>query len=281
MNEKLPVVVLRGGGDLASGVALRLHRIGLNVIIAELPNPIAVRRLVAFAEAVYRGKTTVEDVDAYHVPDLEEAHRVLVTRGIPVLTDPECTLQYVCRFDVCGLVDGRMTKHPPADIHQEGRAWVETVPMIIGLGPGFTAGVNCHAAIETNRGHFLGRVIWDGSPQPDTGIPEAVARHQVDRVLRAPAKGKLVARTQLGAILKEGETIAEVDGHIIRAPFKGILRGLIHDDVKVHQGMKIGDLDPRSDPRIAGLVSEKSLAIGGGVVEALLSDYQLRKKLWT
>ena len=158
---------------------------------------------------------------------------------------------------------------------------IEAAPMIIGLGPGFTAGKNCHAAIETNRGHFLGRVIWDGAPEADTGIPGTVARHQDDRVLRAPVDGLFKSQVEVGSMVRKGQLIAVVGDQMIYAPFDGILRGLLHDGLRVQRGLKIGDVDAREDPRFATHVSEKSLAMGGGVLEALLTHSEIRRRLWS
>ena len=153
-------------------------------------------------------------------------------------------------------------------------------PLMIGLGPGFVAGENCHAVIETQRGHFLGRVIWDGSPQADTGIPGAVVSQQAERVLRAPADGILHNHAEIGMRVTIGQVIARVSEQPITAPFDGILRGLLHEGLPVRQGMKVGDVDPRNNPQNAYTISEKALAIGGGVLEALLTLPEIRATLW-
>lgn len=268
------IVLIRGGGDLASGVALRLHRVGLRVVITELPEPLAVRRLVSFAEAVYTGEVVIEGVTARRVDDPSDTLRVLqvLAKGqIPVLIDPEARAIRLLHPHV--VVDARMTKQPAELIPVP-------VSLIIGLGPGFTAGVNCHAVIETNRGHMLGRVLWKGSAEADTGVPEAVGDKQAERVLRAPAEGVLQARAEIGDHLEAGQVVAEIAGIAVKAPFRGVLRGLIHPGIRVHAGQKIGDLDPRDDPRYCTLVSDKSLAIAGGVLEAILSRAELRPALW-
>ncbi|RME88655.1 MAG: EF2563 family selenium-dependent molybdenum hydroxylase system protein [Anaerolineae bacterium] len=266
------LILLRGGGDLASGVAYRLYRAGLKVVITELPEPLAVRRRVAFAEAVYTGRHTVEGVTARRAtPD--EVDDVLGEGDIPVVVDPAADILNDSRYPFLVLVDGRMTKRPP-DLG------LDAAPLVIGLGPGFVAGENCHAVVETHRGHTLGRVYWQGAPLEDTGIPEAVAGHRADRVLRAPADGVLKAYVEIGEHLEQGQVIADVAGQPIRAPFGGVLRGLVHPGLRVQQGMKVGDLDPRDDPRYCTLISDKSLAIGGGVLEAILSRVDLRARLW-
>jgi xanthine dehydrogenase accessory factor len=272
------IILLRGGGDLASGVALRLYHSGLQLIITELPEPLVVRRLVSFAEAVYAGETRVEGVLARRAVDLNQALAILKAGHIPVLIDPQAAA-----LDSLGrllhpaapliVVDGRMTKRPP-DIS------LEAADFLVGLGPGFVAGVNCHAVIETNRGHNMGRVIWQGEPEADTGVPESVERHQADRVLRAPEDGQLQSFVEIGERLVAGQMIAQVGEGLVRAPFSGVLRGLVHPGLFVRSGVKIGDVDPRDDPSFSRLVSDKALAVGGGVLEAILSRPELRSHLW-
>ena len=183
------IVVLRGGGDLASGAALRLHRAGLRVLVAELTQPLVVRRRVAFAEAVYQGETRVEGVTARLVAGLEQAQGCFARGEIPVLIDPQAqVLQGLQDASSQGvptvLVDGRMIKQAP-------ELGLGAATLVVGLGPGFVAGENCHAVVETNRGHRLGRVIWKGAPEADTGSPEQVNDRDQERVLRAPADGRL------------------------------------------------------------------------------------------
>lgn len=270
MDTHQAALILRGGGDLASGVALRCFRAGFQILITEIPRPLAVRRSVAFAEAIFAGSIQVEGITGRRVNNLDEILAAWQANEIPVLSDPHCLIHQQLPPTV--LVDGRMTKQPP-DLDRTA------AELVIGLGPGFAAGVNCHAVIETNRGHFMGRVIWEGTAQPDTGIPESVADHQADRVLRAPASGILASTARIGEIFEADQPIAEVGRQTITAPFRGLLRGLIHPGIQVHSGMKIGDLDPRCDPRYAQFVSEKSLAVGGGVLEAILSRPEIRRKI--
>jgi xanthine dehydrogenase accessory factor len=274
----ITVVLIRGGGDLASGVALRLHRVGLRVVITELAQPLVVRRSVAFAEAVYSGQATVEGVVARLVDSPQQALELLKLGVIPVLVDPMAEIlgrmveiSTPAKIEI--LVDARMTKRPP-------ETGLQTAGLVIGLGPGFIAGENCHAVIETNRGHDLGRVIWQGPAQADTGLPERMADKQAERVLRAPVEGVFKAQATIGSHLKPQQVVAQVDGQVVRAPFAGILRGLLHDGVHVNMGTKVGDVDPRDDPRYCTQVSDKSLAIGGGVLEAILTRPDLRSRLW-
>ncbi len=262
--------LVRGGGDLASGVILRLARAGVQVVVTELPQPLVVRRLVSFAAAVYSGSVTIEELRGQLASD-ETAVRHWLTEGaVPVLIDPEAACLAWLKPDV--LVDARMTKTSPG-------MGMDAAPLVIGLGPGFTAGVDCHAVVETLRGHTLGRVYWQGTAIQDTGLPDPVSNHQSDRVIKAPAEGELRALVEIGERVEEGQPIAEVGGVIVRAAFRGRLRGLLHAGLRVPRGMKIGDVDPRDDPNALRLVSDKALAVGGGVMEALLARPDLVNRL--
>ena len=295
-NTTNSLVLLRGGGDLASGVALRLHRAGIKVVITELPEPLAVRRTVSFSEAVYVEHHSVEGVQARLIkPDQLSA--ALEAGEIPVLVDPDAN---ILTFDLrpwtfAVVVDARLIKKPPAPLSIE-------VPLHIGLGPGFHAGEDCHAVIETRRSHTLGRVYWTGTAQDNSGEPEGDRR----RVLRAPIDGILAAHANIGDHLEEGQVIAEIESHVILnkaknlegnigdssvasrpqsdmkvvSPFKGVLRGLLRPGLHVTRGLKIGDVDPRDDPSGCFLVSDKALSIGGGVLEAILSRAEIREKLF-
>jgi len=265
-NQSAPVL-LRGGGDLATGVALRLHHAGIKVVITELGQPLAVRRAVSFAEAVYEGAHTVEDVTARRV-EPEQLSAALETGEIPVLVDPNAEILLQLQFQV--VVDARLMKVPPDPLPVK-------VPLHIGLGPGFQARVNCHAVIETRRSHTLGRVYWDGTTQPDSGKPEGDPR----RVLRAPQNGVLAAKAKIGEHVEEGQAVAVVsEDYPVVSPLSGVLRGLIREGVQVTKGLKIGDIDPRDDLSACYLVSDKALAIGGAVLEAILTQEEIREKLW-
>jgi len=271
MNEN---VLIRGGGDLASGVALRLHRSGMRIVITELAQPLVIRRTVSFAEAIFQGEMQVEGVTAHRVESLAGIQDSWEEGVIPVVVDPDCTIleeMDQASVPISVLVDGRMTKSPPyLDL--------DSASLVIGLGPGFVAGENCHAVIETNRSHFLGRVIWEGSAQPNTGVPEGFGNQYHDRVLRSPVEGLFQSHAEICEHVDAGDLIAEVNGHQILAPFKGVLRGLLHSGLHVNKGFKIGDLDPRDDPSYCTLVSDKSLAIAGGVLEAILTSRTPRQE---
>ena len=262
------LIILRGGGDLASGVALRLRRAGFQLVIVELEKPLAVRRSVSFSEAVYDGVQTVEDVTARLVsPD--QLQVTLEAGEIPVLVDPHANIlrnQFLTSPQSTFVVDARLLKTTPGPLDVN-------IPLHIGLGPGFCAGENCQAVIETRRGHTLGRVYWSGSALADNGEPDGDRR----RVLRASHDGVLVADVNIGDRLEESQLIAEIqpddgsDNFSILSPFEGVLRGLMRPGVYVTRGMKIGDVDRRNDPALCRLVSDKALAVGGGVLEAVLT----------
>ena len=269
------IVLIRGGGDLASGVAFRLHHSGFKVVITELAKPFAVRRMASFSEAIFQGEMVLEGITARRVTQIDDPLRILqiLSKGrIPVIIDPEGKSIQAIHPSV--IVDARMLKSAPESLRH-------TAKLYIGLGPGFIGGTNCHAAIETQRGPWLGRVIWDGPTQPDSGLPEAVENKQAERVLYAPVGGLVISHKAIGDTIEQGEVIAEVNQQPIVAAFTGVLRGLVHPEVEVQANMKIGDLDPRNDPQLCFHVSDKALAIGGGVLEAILSKPELRPHLWT
>ena len=262
-----PLIILRGGGDLASGVALRLHRTGFQLAIIELEKPLAVRRSVAFSEAVYEGVHTVEGVTARLV-SADQLQDTLETGEIPVLIDPNANIlrnQFLTSPRSTYVIDARLIKTTPEPLAAD-------VALHIGLGPGFNAGENCHAVIETRRGHTLGRVYWNGSALSDSGQPEGDTR----RVLRAPHSGSITTYANIGDHLNEGQLIAEIRSNSedrkseILSPFNGVLRGLIHSSVEVTNNMKIGDVDARDDSTLCTQVSDKALSVAGGVLEAVL-----------
>lgn len=254
--------MIRGGGDLATGVGWRLHRAGFPIVVTELPRPLAVRRSVSFAEAVYAGEVEVEGLRARLVATASAALRTVADENVPVLPDAEGSAIRDIRPLV--LVDARMAKRNLG-------TRIDDAPLVIGLGPGFLAGVDCHAVVETCRGHHLGRALWRGSAAADTGQPEAVDGHAAERVLRAPRSGVITAHHAIGDAVAEGDTVADVGGEPIRAPFGGVLRGIVHDGLEVEAGVKVGDIDPRGIRHHCFEISDKALAIGGGVSEAVLT----------
>ena len=267
-------VLFRGAGDLVSGSIRRCHLAGMRVACTELAEPLCVRRLVSFAEAVHRGEITVEGVTATRT-DAAGIDGAWARGLVPVVVDPDLSLLSRRPFDV--LVDGTMAKRNLG-------TRLDHAPCVVALGPGFTAGKDCHAVVETLAGHELGRVIHEGSAAADTGVPgppEAYlgppaacctgASPWDAIVLRAPRDGTFRERAAIGDIVDEGQVLGTVDGEPVRAGVRGVVRGLIHDGRAVTAGLKLGDVDPTCEPRRATTIGEKSNAIAGGVLEAILT----------
>ena len=255
------LILIRGAGDLASGIALRLWHCGFPVAMTEIAQPTTIRRTVAFSDAVTKGEARVEDVTARFAADAEAAKRLLEEGFLPVLVDPEADCRKALQPDA--LVDAILAKRNLG-------TKITDAPIVIGVGPGFTSGVDCHAVVETMRGHTLGRVYYEGSALPNTNIPGLIGGFTGERVLRAPADGVFTAVRKIGDVVEAGETVGFVDGQPMRCTISGVLRGLLADGVPVHKGMKSGDVDPRCKPEYCQTVSDKALAIAGGVLEALL-----------
>ncbi len=250
-----------GAGDIASGAAMRLWRCGIDVVMTDLARPTAIRRTVAFSDAIVHGETTVEGLRAVRAENAAEAKKLLREGSLPVLADPECA----CREELApdALVDAILAKRNLG-------TKIDDAPIVVGVGPGFTAGEDCHAVVETMRGHTLGRVIYSGSALPNTNIPGLIGGFAGERVLRAPCDGIFTAVHRIGDTVEEGETIGFVEGQPMKCTISGVLRGVLDDGVPVKKGMKSGDVDPRCKPEYCTTISDKALAVGGGVVEAVL-----------
>jgi len=255
------LILIRGAGDLASGIALRLFRSGLSVVMTDLPHPTSIRRTVSFSEAIVHGEIVVEDVTAKRAESAAEALELLNDGAIPVLADPECTCRAELKPHV--VVDAILAKRNLG-------TKITDAPIVIGVGPGFTAGEDCHAVVETMRGHTLGRAIYEGSALPNTNIPGLIGGFAGERVLRAPADGIFRSVASIGDLVNEGDTVGYVGDAPMKCTISGVLRGLIANGTMVHKGMKSGDVDPRGDVSYCQTVSDKALAIGGGVLEAIL-----------
>ena len=255
------LILIRGAGDLASGIALRLWRAGMEVVMTEIEHPTTIRRTVAFSEAVRTGETVVEGITARHADTPAEALSLLRAGILPVLTDPDCACKRELFPDA--LVDAILAKR------NLGTA-ITDAPSVIGVGPGFTAGVDCHAVVETMRGHTLGRVYYEGSALPNTNVPGLIGGFAGERVLRAPADGSFTARLIIGDHVRAGDIAGTVGDAPMRCTIDGVLRGLLADGTEVRRGMKAGDVDPRGREEYCRTCSDKALAVGGGVLEALL-----------
>ena len=259
------VVVIRGGGDIGTGVALKLFNSGFGVVITEMEEPRVIRREVAFASAVYKGITVVEGVEGVRAVTVEEIVKLLGEGCIPVVVDPDCCLARELKAGV--VVDARLAKK------NKGMS-KDMAPLTIGLGPGFKAGRDVHSVIETNRGHNLGRVIREGCAQPNTGVPELVDGYGDERVLRAPCNGKVKNILNIGDTAGVDETVCYVGEEAVRSAVPGVVRGIIIEGMEVTKGLKIGDIDPRGIREYCFSVSDKARAIGGGVLEAILAERQ-------
>jgi xanthine dehydrogenase accessory factor len=255
------IIALRGGGDLGSGVACRLHRSGFRVVILEVEQPLVVRRTVSFAQAVIDGKATVEEVTAVRVATLAEVRQAWQDGYLPVMVDPEVKVNAELKPDV--IVDATLAK-------RDTGLRCNMAPLTIALGPGFEAGKHADIVIETNRGHDLGRLIFKGEAEPDTGAPTPVGGRGAERVLRAPCEGTVRHVLDIGAVVRQGEVICRVGVRPVAAAFDGVVRGLIMDGRSVPQGLKIGDVDPRPVRTLCYTVSDKARALGGSVLEAIL-----------
>lgn len=254
------LVIIKGAGDLATGIAHRLFRSGFAVVMTELALPTVIRRTAAFAEAVFTGQTAVEEVMAVRT-ELADVLQVIERGQIPVVVDPQG--QVVSRYKALAVVDAILAK-------KNTGTKLADAPIVIGVGPGFTAGQDVHAVVESKRGHYLGRLITKGSALPNTGVPGDIGGYTRERILRAPCQGIFTEVARIGDEVLAGDIVAYVENQPVKATITGILRGLLHDQLMVQEGMKIGDIDPRCIHEHCFSISDKARAIGGGVLEAIL-----------
>ncbi|MDX9871488.1 MAG: selenium-dependent molybdenum cofactor biosynthesis protein YqeB [Clostridia bacterium] len=259
MDKKL--VAVRGGGDIATGTICRLAQAGFRVVVLEIPQPTVIRHTVSVAQCVFAGEMEIEGMKAVKVSSPEEALTMLEKGRIPVAVDPEG--QYIEQLQPYVVVDGILAK-------KNLGTKLTMAPIVIGLGPGFTAQQDVHAVVETNRGHFLGKVYYEGSAIPDTGVPGDIAGYSVERLVRSPADGTFKPARKIGDTVEKGELLGHVAGVPVLSPLQGVLRGLINEGVPVKERMKIGDVDPRDVRAHCWSISDKARAIGGGVLEAIL-----------
>ena len=268
------LAVVRGGGDLGSGVAYRLHQAGYPVVVTDVSRPTVVRRGVAFGTAMYEGEIAVEDVVGRRAEDIEEAIDILADGDVAVLDDPEATI--VDALDASILVDAIMAKGKRDTGTRRGDA-----DTVVGLGPGFTAmadvsgevpeeSIAVDAVVETDRGHQLGRVFYEGTASEYDGIPGEREGYTTERVLRAPRGGTWETAVAIGDLVEASETVGYIDGEPVETQISGLVRGLIHDDLDVSEGTKLGDVDPRGASVDYEKISDKALCLGGGVLEAVL-----------
>ena len=275
LDIKRITVIIKGGGDIGTGVAHRLFRCGFPVIVADIAEPTAVRRTVSFCEAIYLGEIKIEEVTAKRINlDKDLAVYLEEHRFLPVIVDQDSSGKIVAELIQqlhqqkmrVVLVDAILAKRNLG-------TKISDAELVIGLGPGFEAGVDVHRVIETNRGPRLGQVISRGMAEPNTGIPASVEGFTESRVLRAPVDGVFKSEIEIGEKVQAGEVIGEVNNVPVPAQIDGIVRGLLKSGLAVYQGLKLGDIDPRSSRVNINLISDKSRAIAGGVLEAILSFF--------
>ena len=265
------LVLIKGAGDLATGTAIRLRRAGFDLVMTDLAQPTAVRRTVAFCQCMYDGAAEVEGVAARRATGPEEARAVLAAGEVPVLADPGADILKELPFDA--VVDAILAKRNLGTN-------ITDAPIVLALGPGFAAGVDCHGVVETQRGHDLGRLILSGSAAPNTGVPGNVGGYTVERLIRAPADGLFEPLAAIGDRVEAGQDVARVAGETARARITGVVRGMLPAGLAVTKGMKAGDIDPRCEARHCFTVSDKARAIGGGVLEGLLY-FGRERGLWS
>lgn len=254
------LIMIKGAGDLASGIACTLIRAGYAVILTEISHPTVVRRTVSFAMAVFDGSCRVEDIEGRLAHSATEA-LALAEQGIAaVLVDPELNALKELRPPV--LVDAVIAKH------NDGLS-MDDAPLVIAVGPGFIAGTDCHAVIESQRGPTLGSVIWSGAAQPDSGVPGLVGGYAAERIIRAPADGEFIPLKDIGDMVELGEPMGRVGESVVRAQLSGMVRGMLAPHTPVHKGLKSGDIDPRRDRALCCAISDKALAIGAAVLQAV------------
>lgn len=253
-------VLIKGAGDLATGVAALMFRHGFQIIMTEIPVPLTVRRQVAFSRAVYEGRCVVEDITAELAENCERAVSLSQSGKIAVVIDPEAQIREFFKPEI--IVDCIMAKTNTG-------TGINDAPVVIALGPGFTAGKDCHAVIETMRGANLGKPIYSGMAIPNTGIPGVIGGYAAERLIKAAADGKMKPVASIGDMVKKGDLLAVTGDKNVYAQVDGVVRGMLQADVDVYEGMKIGDVDPRCDNSLVYIISDKSVKIGKGVLKAV------------
>ncbi|MGM0413767.1 MAG: selenium-dependent molybdenum cofactor biosynthesis protein YqeB [Bacillota bacterium] len=264
LNLKAIKVLLKGGGDLASGIGYRLNRAGFRLLVVEKPEPTAIRRTVSFASVIYQDQLEIEGVTGKKVINFEEVNQCWQKREVPVITTNERDLLAKFKPDI--IIDARMLK-------EKTDQTIDEAELVIGIGPGFTINKNCNLAVETNRGHHLGRVITEGSTAENTGSPGNVNGYTDERVIHAPEAGVFQSDCQIGQKVKAGAVVGRVNDKLLKVEIDGVIRGLLKPGIKVKAGTKLADVDPRSEKDYCYYISDKALAVAGGVLEAIFYWY--------
>jgi xanthine dehydrogenase accessory factor len=253
-------ILIKGAGDLATGIASRLYHAGHQIVMTEIEVPLTVRRMVALSRAVYEGRAKVEDMVGVLVSDFAGIQKAHATGEIPILIDPAAEIRFEYHPDV--IIDAILAK-------KNLGTKMTDAPFVVGIGPGFCAGEDCHCVIETQRGHTLGVAIYEGEAIPNTGIPGEVGGFSTERLIRATANGMMEPIASIGDVVEKGQVVARTGGKEVYAQMSGIVRGMLQPDVCVHQGLKIGDIDARCELFHCFTISDKARSIGGGVLEAV------------
>lgn len=260
------IVLLRGGGDIATGIAYVLYNAGFKIIITEKNKPSAIRRTVAFSDAIYNGKQVVGNITCIKANNIDEAIGILSNNNIPILIDEKLNILNELKPTI--LIDSILAK-------KNLGTNINMADLVIGIGPGFTAKLDCHYVIETMRGHNLARVIEVGGAIKNTGIPGLILNHDNDRVIHAEVDGIIKNIKNISDIVKKGDVIAKIDNKEVFASIDGVLRGLIIDGYNVTKGLKIADIDPRiTEKENCFTISDKSRAVGGGVLMAIMKHFK-------
>ena len=265
MSEKLNLTILiKGGGEVGTAVAHRLAQCHFRVCITEIANPLAVTREATFCEAIYEGEKTVEGITARRIDTPQQVFKIWETGEVPIIVDPDSQSKSLIHLHV--FVDAIMAKKNTGTSMQDA-------PLVIGLGPGFTAGQDVHIVIESNNSNNLGRIILEGGAEANTGIPIPVGGHSFNRVFHPPVDGQFTSDKKIGASIVPGDIIGYVEGHALKAEIKGILRGLIRSGVMVNKDTKLAEIDPLARLEDCARIRALPRAIAGGVLEAILSHY--------
>ena len=255
------MVLIKGAGDLATGIAYRLKKSGFDVVMTEIHKPTTVRRTVAFSQAVFDNEIVIEGIKGVKVNNINEIYEEIREGNIPIIIDEKAEIIKELRPDV--VVDSIIAK-------KNLGTSIEDAPIVIGVGPGFEAKVDCHLVVETKRGHYLGKVIEEGSAIPNTGVPGNIGGYTRERIIRASSNGKIKPLVAIGDFVKKGDIVAYIDGIEVLAEIDGIVRGMLQEGIEVFKGMKSGDIDPRCEKDHCFTISDKARSIGGGVLEAIM-----------
>jgi len=254
------LILIKGAGDLASGIACCLIRAGHQVVMTEIGCPTVVRRTVSFAVAVEQGSARVEDIEGRLAAGPEQALAWARQGLAAVLVDPETACLKVLNPPV--LVDAVIAKYNTGTHKHDA-------PLVIAIGPGFVAGKDCHAVIESQRGPCLGQVLWSGSAEPNSGVPGEVMGYAAERIIRAPDSGEFIPLAAIGDLVAAGQPVGRVGDQVVKAGLTGMVRGMLAPGTPVTKGLKSGDIDPRIQPRLCYHISDKAQAIGRGVLQVI------------